>query len=562
MTRTATKWLPVIALSMFATSIAGQEVKKTPALFQNSRFSGEFQTDIQYCFPDSTGDSSEYTKRFLSNSYLDLHYSSRLLNAGIRAEAYEYPLPGFERDYKGAGIPYFYLTLNLRSIQVTAGDFYEQFGSGLILRSYYERSLGIDNALRGGRINMQPSRWLEVKVLGGKQRYYWSTAKALIAGADAQFSMDKLLKKMENSEHKLQIGGSWVSKWEDRQDILASPTEKLRLPGAVAAFATRMQYIYKGFEWNGEYAYKINDPSAENKYIYRPGQTLVFTSSYSCPGFSILLGAKHTDNMLFRSDRTVTGRMLQINYLPAFTRQHSYTLANMYPYATQPQGEIAFQADLFYRFRKHSFLGGEYGTDIRLNYSHITSLDKDYGQGKADVTRGSYGYDTHWFAIGNKLYYRDFNFDISHRFNRSAKWQFTYINLLYNQLQIEGHADNGDMVKANVFVLEGNHRLSKRVSFRTELQYLATSQDKGDWMAALFELSVTSRWIFTLTELYNRGLTHKHYILAAVAYSTGAHRLQLSAGQQRAGITCVGGICRYVPATNGISLSYAMNFNL
>lgn len=558
----STKWLSAITFILLTTSISGQEVNKIPALFQNSHFSGELQTDMQYCFPVPMGDSSEYAKQFLSNSYLDLRYTSRMLNAGIRAEAYENPLPGFDRNYKGLGIPYFYLTLNLKSIQVTAGDLYEQFGSGLIFRSYYERSLGVDNALRGGRINIQPAHWLELKMVGGKQRYYWSRGKSLIAGADALFNLNRVSQKLEDSEHKLQIGGSWVSKWEPRQDILVSPTAKLRLPGAVAAFATRMQYMYKGFEWNTEYAYKINDPSSENQYIYRPGQVLVLTSSYSCPGFSIMLGAKHTDNMQFRSDRTATGRMLQINYLPAFTRQQSYTLANMYPYATQPQGEVAFQADLFYRIKKQTFLGGKYGTDVRLNYSHITSLDKDYRQEKAEAARGTYGYDTHFFALGKNTYYRDFNMDISHRFTRSTKCQFTYMNLLYNQLQIEGHAENGDKVKANVFVLEGSHRLSRQVSLRTELQYLSTSQDKGDWMAALLELSVTSRWIFTITELYNCGLTHKNYILATVAYNTGAHRLQLSAGQQRAGITCAGGICRYVPATNGISLSYSMNFNL
>lgn len=531
------KWLPVIIFSISSPATSGQEVNKTFMLFRDSRFSGEFQTDMQYCFPEPAQTSAAYTKQFLSNTYLDLRYTSRMLDAGLRAESYENPLPGFEQEYKGAGIPYFYVTLNLKTIQLTAGDFYEQFGNGLILRSYYERSLGVDNALRGGRIKMQPAHWLELKALGGKQRYYWSRGKTWIAGADVSFNIHNLIRKMEEAGHTLQMAGSWVSKWEKRQDILVNPAEKLRLPGAVAAFASHVHYTYKGFEWEGEYAYKINDPSAENQYIYSPGQAVVLTSSYSCPGFSVTLGAKHTDNMLFRSDRTVTGRMLQINYLPAFSRQQSYSLANMYPYATQPHGEVAFQADLFYRIKKQ--------TDIRLNYAHITSL-------KAP----------HLFAIGNNLYYRDFNFDISYRLNRNAKWQLTYMNLLYNQLQIEGHADNGDKVKANVFVLEATHRLSKRVSLRGELQYLTTAQDKGDWAAALAELSVTPGWMFTLTELYNLGSTHKNYMLASVAYSTGAHRLQLSAGQQRAGITCAGGICRYVPATNGISLSYTMNFIL
>ena len=42
------------------------------------------------------------------------------------------------------------------NLTVTAGNFYEQFGSGLILRSFEERTLGIDNALDGLRLKYAP----------------------------------------------------------------------------------------------------------------------------------------------------------------------------------------------------------------------------------------------------------------------------------------------------------------------------------------------------------------------------------------------------------------------
>lgn len=554
--------LLVLAIVVVPDALTAQGRDNGRGLFGESRFSGELQTEMQYCLPNSNDNLSDYTKRFLSNTYLDLRYSSRMLELGMRVEAFENPLPGFERDYKGVGVPYFYLTLNFKSLQITGGDFYEQFGGGLVLRSYYERSLGLDNALRGGRIKVQPAGWMEMKVLAGRQRHYWSTSGAFIAGADIGFDIDRMFRRMDKSGRRLHIGAGWVSKWEDEKDILVNPTERLHLPKVVGAFATRLNYGYKGYSLQGEYAYKINDPSAENQYIYRPGQTLLLTSSYSRSGFGITIGVKHTDNMSFRSDRTVTGRMLQINYLPAFTHQQSYTLANMYPYATQAQGEVAFQVDLFYKIKKHTLLGGKYGTDFRFNFSHVNALDRDYRIDGSGSMKGTYGYDTHLFAIGDELYYQDFNLDISHRLTRNTKLQFAYINQKYNQLQIEGHADNGNIVNTNVFVLEATQRLSKKVGIRAEAQYLATEQDKGDWVAGLLELSVSSNWMFTVMDLYNLGDTPKNYLLASVAYSTGAHRLQLSGGQQRAGITCVGGICRYVPATNGFSLTYTVNFNM
>ena len=34
----------------------------------------------------------------------------------------------------------------------------------------------------------------------------------------------------------------------------------------------------------------------------------------------------------------------------------------------------------------------------------------------------------------------------------------------------------------------------------------------------------------------------------------------LSYGKQRAGVMCIGGVCRTVPATNGVSLSISSTF--
>lgn len=540
-------------------------LRKTPRkidrLFEDGVFSGQFQTEIQYCRPEYKGDPSEYVNRFLSNSFLDINYMSRMLEIGARVEAYENPLPGFEYDYKGAGVPYFFLTLKLKRIQITAGDLYEQFGSGMILRSYYERTLGIDNAIRGGRITVQPLPWLSLKLLAGKQRHYWEHTPAWLGGADVEASLGDLFTRLRTSGHALQWGASMVSKWEPDQLILVNPTSRLNLPKAVSAWSTRLRYQNQSLTFSGEYAYKFNDPSLENNYTYRPGQALALTASYSKPGFGATLGVKHSDNMSMRSERAARGRMLQINYLPSFSYQHTYSLAAMYPYATQQMGEVALQADLFYKIPKYTTLGGKYGTDIRVNFSRINSLDKRFDNPGKEPIPGTYGYRTNLFAIGDDVYYQDANIDITHRFSRDFKMTMMYANQIYNQLQIEGHGNRGDIVYSHIFVTDASLRLSRKTSIRMEAQYLRTKQDYGDWVAALLELSISPSLIFTISDTYNAGESRKNYLLGAIAYSAGAHRAQLSVGQQRAGITCVGGICRYVPATNGVMLSYSINIS-
>ena len=45
-----------------------------------------------------------------------------------------------------------------------------------------------------------------------------------------------------------------------------------------------------------------------------------------------------------------------------------------------------------------------------------------------------------------------------------------------------------------------------------------------------------------------------------LTYNLESHRIQLGYGRTRAGYNCSGGVCRYVPATKGFTLSYNYNF--
>ena len=62
----------------------------------------------------------------------------------------------------------------MKNFEVTVGNFYEQFGSGFVLRTYEERSLGIDNSLLGARVVTTPVKGVRLKALTGQQRRYWA----------------------------------------------------------------------------------------------------------------------------------------------------------------------------------------------------------------------------------------------------------------------------------------------------------------------------------------------------------------------------------------------------
>ena len=274
-----------------------------PAQEQNGvTLSGSVQSDI--LLPqndDKTG--AQKTEDLLTNTYLDLMLQSRYVDAGVRLEYLEHPLPGFENDFEGWGVPHFWVKGQLGCAELTAGTFYEQFGSGFILRTYEERSLGIDNSLLGGRLVLKPMKGVTMKALSGKQRNYWSWNKSLVSGADVELHLDEWIPSMLEGDTKLMLGGSWVNKYEKKEDVYADPTHLYNLPEFVNAWDARVTLNSGPWSLLAEYAQKTQDPSYDNGFSYDKGTAAMFSGSYSKKGLSLLLQGKRSENMSFRSKR-------------------------------------------------------------------------------------------------------------------------------------------------------------------------------------------------------------------------------------------------------------------
>lgn len=533
-------------------------VSTVPALSQVS-LSGSIQSDILIPQDDDKIGTEHYSDWGLTNTYVDLKLGSKFVDAGARFEYLEHPLPGFEPDLKGWGVPHVYVKGHYKNVELTVGDFYEQFGSGFVLRTYEERSLGIDNALRGGRLVYKPASGVNIKALSGKQRRYWHHNDALVSGVDVEVGMEQFIKSLEQSGTHITIGGSWVNKHEDADDaIFVDATHKLNLPKFVNAWDARVNVNHKGFNILAEYAQKTQDPSFDNGYHYGQGNVAMVSTSYSQKGMSVLLQAKRSEGMSFRSRRSMNGTSSFINHLPAFTHEHTYALPAKYPYATQLDGEWAFQAELGYTFKKNSALGGKYGTKVKLNVSHVRGLEDDginhpVAQGRVI---GSDGYKTAFFKMG-ETFYQDINLMVDKRFTRDFSLIFMYMNQRYNMTIVEGH---GGMINSNILVADGKYKFSPKLTLRCELQYQFCDGDNGDWAFGLAELSLAPHWMFTVSDMWNCGETDLHYYQALVTYSLKSHRIQAGYGRTVEGYNCSGGVCRWVPASKGFTLSYNYTF--
>ncbi|MBU2651508.1 MAG: hypothetical protein KKA81_11280 [Bacteroidetes bacterium] len=552
------------------------------SFLENGQVHGNFQIDGAYYGEDSKlgiTDSSLNGKYFRMNAFGNIAYTNGNFEAGLRFEAYLPPLAGFDPAYEGAGIPYYYVKYKWDKLELTAGNFYEQFGNGLILRAYEEWQLGYDNSIRGFRAKFQPVTGLTLTGLIGTQRYYWEPYqegnRGIVRGFDADLYLNDLLPFLKGSKTQITLGGSFVSKYEkaskktiSRDSIQDTVVTKYifsyKIPENVAAYAGRMNLTHGGFNLTAEYAYKINDPSEFNDYIYKEGQALFLSMSYATKGLGISLSGKRTDNMSFKSKRAEIGNVLDINYLPPLTKQHTYSLATIYPYATQPLGEMGIQGQIMYTIPKKSALGGKYGTQIELNYSNIRSIKKE--QVSADIpidSTGTKGYKSPFFTLGDERYYEDFDIVITKKF--SSKWKaiVSYINQLYNIAVVEGHA--GDpKVHANIGILDITYKITPTKSLRMEAQGLFTDQDRGSWAMGLLEFNIAPKWFFTVMDEYNYSNPDEemqlHYYSGNIAYVEGATRISIGYGRQREGLLCVGGVCRQVPAANGFNITISSQF--
>ncbi len=523
-------------------------------LAQNSsgEIHGDFNLNLQTYNEDKSIGALAADEVLLNNAYFNLLYTKDRFTVGVRYESYLNALKDFDPRYNGNGIPYRFAQYNNDGLEITAGSFYEQFGSGLILRSYEEKTLGIDNAMDGIRLRYSPISGVYLKTFIGRERNFFEYSNGIVRGVDGEVNINDILKL--TTKTKALLGGSVVSRFQN------ATNPNFNLPENVAAFAGRINVLSGGLNWYSEYAYKINDPIGsliENNYA--SGNAITSNLTYSQKGIGVSLELHRVDNMVFRADRAAVGKDLLLNYIPAISKQHAYTLVSLYPYATQPNGEAGFQIDLFYKLGKGNGIGGKYGTKIDVNFSRINALN-----GGPSYLSDDINHEPMLISLkGEELYYQDFNVEITRKINRKVTIAAVLAKQSYNKDVVQQQTGYG-IIESNIAILDLTYKIKKGHAFRVELQELKTEQDDGDWSMGLAEYTISPHWFFTIQDMYNWGNKNVekqlHYINLTAGFIKGANRFEIGYGKKREGIFCVGGVCKTVPSSNGITLSISSSF--
>lgn len=526
-------------------------------------FSGSVESNGQWYQNDKEIGFEAGEQRFRTNNYFKLDYTQGNISAGIQYEAYlPSALLGYSDKLSGNGIAGYFARYKNNKLDITAGNYYDQFGSGLIYRSWEDRQIGINNSTKGLRVAYTPNEYTTVKGIIGKQRRGFEYTDGTIQGLDLETNLLKLAGS--DTFSILNFGASYVGRHQEYSGSNKS------VPSTVGNYSVRMNYsgssgIYSGIEYVKKGEDVIMQSGTASKDLFS-GNAVQFNIGYSTKGFGINSTFRRMENMGLYSERELSESAVNtfnegnINYIPAITKQHDYLLTTIYVYQAQPKldfltkqiGEIGGQVDMYYNIKKGTLLGGKYGTKLAFNASYWNGINAEFNGGE---------YKAGFFDFGKKFFH-DVNFEISKRWSRKFSSNFTYVHSYYDKATIEG--GNYSHIISNVVVADMLYKLTNRNSMRLELQHLQSKRDKKNWAAAVLEYNHNLNWSFYASDMYNYGNDDKdkrfNYYSVGGSYSKGATRVALNYGRQRGGLICVGGVCRYVPENTGITLNLQHTF--
>ena len=297
-----------------------------------------FDLSNQLEYSQNTEDDEETLE-----NWLDVNYRLDLLTTGLRYEAFQPSKSGQRKEE----VSFLYFEAKKNDIALRGGDFYAMFGRGMVLRSYEDRDLRVDNKLTG------------VKIEG----YYRGLEATLLAGRPPQRDRDRA-DEVRGVDMNLQpaqgLSFGWSYVTLEAPSVIGKGTEISSL--RIDAYPGPLSFY-------GELA----------KRTGHLGYGLYLSSSLALSGFAITAEMKDYDGMSL----STSDGLLEYNTPPALTREHTYALFRRHPHELDAEDEMGFQVE--------SSLSPLEWTSVLLNYSYTAEHEKGSMQPTDHELFGEYG---------------------------------------------------------------------------------------------------------------------------------------------------------------------------
>ncbi len=532
--------------------------------------SGNLQFNSNLYDPDPRiGTNTTHYKRQLSSAegWLLLNYRVEGFKFTTRLDAFHNsPVFNPQEAYNRQGLGFYSISKDIEDLNITGGYFYDQFGSGIIFRAYEDRLLGIDNAVQGVRLKYDFSDQFRVTAFSGRQKQRFDDYKSVLTGANIEKDF------YIGDELSLFSGAAFINRTHGRQTIddianeirnYSNYDDRFIPKYNVYAYSVYNTLNFKNLSWFFEYAGKTKEAirnKAGDKFINRDGYTLYSTIDYSLSGFGI--------NFQYRKNRTYVLKTTpyaqqfrgRINYMPPVAKQHKRRLTGRYAPQTLFFGEEGYQADIKY--------SPSLGNTFNLNLSYI----KD-GEDKRLLSAPTVGFqrltgNENVYNPGNKLY-KEINFDYFRRWSRDFKTTIGVQQVDYDRTVYQ-NKPSANMVRTITPYAEVSYNFSRDASLRSEIQYLKTDEDQGDFFFGLLEFSLAPHYTLAVTDMINTqprrdgalldDQSWVHYYSVLGTYTANQTRFTLGYIKRVQGIVCTGGVCRVEPAFSGAQFGITTNF--
>ena len=529
--------------------------------------SGNFQSVTQFFDRDDEigANTVVYRKQKSSNeSWLFAKLSYNTWDFSMRYDLFNNsPLLNPQASYSNQGLGFFQIRKNIKGLDITAGYFYDQFGSGTVFRAYEDRNIGIDYAVQGIRVKYTVGKNLRLKGFSGQQKGNINNRFGVFPERLQGFNTEYDLRLGKRKKLSIQTGASVINRTLDESTMSAVASEINGLPlnqrfgdpkyntFALNGYTT---INYGPFTFYGEYSHKTKDliRNLEERLINRPGDVYfgILTFAKNKLGkkkkssIAVNLQYKKIDRFGFRINPYVNQLDGLITYLPSITRANTFRLLARYTSVPQVLGEQAYTGDILYAINRK--------TKLSFNYSSVNSL--------------GFNGDNNGSPI--KLF-REYYGSISHKFSRKFKGKVGLQRIEYNQERYE-IKPGVELVQTWTPFMEFTWKYSRRKSIRFEYQLLETKQDLGSFMNAVLEWNIAPKYSFSVTNMINHkperfkgsSIPNKviNYPTVFASYTHNQSVFTLAYIKQVQGVNCTGGICRVEPAFSGVRFTINTNF--
>ena len=440
--------------------------------------------------------STETNNEILEN-WLDIDFYFENFTAGLRMELYHPRDPTLQfpgSDAVEEGVTFRYFEYQRDNIRARIGNYYAMFGRGLVLRTYEDRNIRIDNNMEGVRFDFSKDL-LSATFLSGRPINLSGERTDLLHGADLALRPTEWVV----------LGGSYLN---------SDPHQRNKAEIASGRVVASLSGSNWAWDLYGEYGKRTK---SQGKGVY-------ISSSFTTAGFGLSLEYKYYDLFSFQSKERTH------NTPPALVREHAYTLLNRDPYELDADDEVGIQIEATY--------SPDPNTSIVANYSLTKDNDKTIWGGVETRYEEGYTEIEHHFSDA---------FYSTGAIGASQNESDTYITPIFESTY------SLDPANSLRFVFQHRHTKSHSFGeFDNHMYSLEFARSPRFTMSLVGEWTNMSEIQKKLKHVSKR---NNMWLFGQLDVNISPnHDLSVMYGSRQAGFLCAGGVCRFEPEFEGIEV--------